>query len=64
MDDFALVRLGILDEEQVVSLVHAFFRYNHHMFVSKRSCTLLTTPAHGPSQPYPPLPRADCRVCP
>jgi hypothetical protein len=33
MDDFALVRLGIVDEEQIVTLVHSFFQYNHHMVV-------------------------------
>jgi len=43
MDDFALVRLGILDEEEVVTLVHAFFRYHHHMFVRKHTLADLNT---------------------
>lgn len=34
IEDFALVKLGILDGEQVAKLVDAFFRYYHHLFVS------------------------------
>lgn len=34
IEDFALVKLGIVDGEQVWKLVNAFFRYYHHLFVS------------------------------
>jgi hypothetical protein len=32
--DFALIKLGIVDEEQVTRLTETFFRYHHHLFVS------------------------------
>lgn len=34
IEDFALVKLGIVDGEQVWKLVNAFFRYYHHLVVS------------------------------
>lgn len=34
IEDFALVRLGIVDEAQVSRLTAAFFRFHHHLFVS------------------------------
>lgn len=34
IEDFALVRLGIVDEAQVTRLTAAFFRFHHHLFVS------------------------------
>lgn len=33
IEDFALVRLGIVDEDQVSRLTAAFFRFYHHLFV-------------------------------
>lgn len=37
IDEFALLRLGIVNEEQVITLINAFFRFHHHLFVSTQT---------------------------
>ena len=32
--DFALIKLGIIDESQTATLTEKFFRFHHHLFVS------------------------------
>lgn len=34
LSDFALIKLGIVDEDEVTRLTEAFFRFHHHLFVS------------------------------
>jgi hypothetical protein len=35
LEGFALIKLGITDSEQVRNLADTFFKYHHHLFVSK-----------------------------
>ena len=37
VEDFALVKLGILSVDQIEEVTNTFFRYHHHLFVSFRA---------------------------
>lgn len=69
---FALIRLGIVEAQQATTLIGAFFRFHHHLFVSRaRLPRELAAPlisvvnliAHGSRRPHSAHDRADCRVC-
>lgn len=51
IEDFALIRLGIVDEETVTRLTNVFFRFHHHFFVSC-SDFLRMGPTHTHPSPW------------
>ena len=55
LDDFALIKLGIVNKNQVAGLTETFFRYHHPFYVS----FAYRTHTHTDSQWCPPR---SCRV--